>query len=458
MLASSISFCGNNSVMEPSTPNPISKTPVIPTRNVLRWIEPWYVSYAILGALASGAAVILIPLMVDENGGTAIQIGMAIAAQNCGAFSAPLWGWISDRSKAYRLVFFGGFLLIAAGFISFALIKSRSVWIIGSFLIGFGTAASNTVATLFIVEFTPEKEWSQRISWLQTFNAIGSVLGMAGAGLIHPELGMLLAAALVIPALLVGGVGLPVVGGPFHRPHVTISREKLALLARRIEPLTGSVVSHLHALHLSDFNKPLRAAFSSSFGIFLNGWFFFSFGVSSFSSLYPVLMRTSFGMAASWSSLLMSIATAVSIGLYNVAGRLTTRRGPASILSFGIAVRTITLVGLGLLGFSHLRSPLLPAIVLFGLFQGIWPLLSVGSNDLSAALAPFGEGMAMGLFSAAAAIASAGGAIIGGAIADRFGYPSVSLFAAAGTAISFACIFHLTTSERHVPKVAPLLP
>jgi MFS transporter, DHA1 family, tetracycline resistance protein len=442
--------------MESSTPSPINKAPVIPTGNVLRWIEPWYVAYAILGALASGAAVILIPLMVVERGGTAIQIGMAIAAQNCGAFSAPLWGWICDKSKAYRFVFFGGFLLIAAGFISFALIDSRIVWIVGSFLIGFGTAASNTVASLFIVEFTPEKEWSQRISWLQTFNAIGAVLGMAGAGLLHPELGMLLAAALVAPALLVGGMGLPVVSGPFHVPN--INREKLALLARRIEPLTGSVVSHLHALHLSDFNKPLRAACSSSFGIFLTGWFFFSFGVSSFSSLYPILMKNNFGMSVRSSSLLMSIATAVSIALYNVAGRLTTRRGPASILSIGIAIRTMTLIGLGLLALTHLSSPLLPAILLFGLFQGIWPLISVASNDLSAALAPCGEGIAMGLFSAAAAIASAGGAITGGAIADRFGYPTVSLFAAAGTAISFACIFHLATSDRQVPKSAAVLP
>jgi len=28
--------------------------PVIPTQEVHRWIEPWYVAYAILGALASG--------------------------------------------------------------------------------------------------------------------------------------------------------------------------------------------------------------------------------------------------------------------------------------------------------------------------------------------------------------------------------------------------------------------
>jgi fucose permease len=52
-------------------------------------------------------------------------------------------------------------------------------WLACAFLIGFGTGASNTVASLFVVEFTPKDEWSERISWLQTFNALGLVLGMA---------------------------------------------------------------------------------------------------------------------------------------------------------------------------------------------------------------------------------------------------------------------------------------
>jgi predicted MFS family arabinose efflux permease len=90
-----------------------------------------------------------------------------------------------------------------------------------------------------------------------------------------------------------------------------------------------------------------------------------------------------------------------------------------------------------------MASPLLLVVILFGSFQGIWPLLSVASNDLSAALAPFGKGAAMGLFNAAAAIASAGGAIAGGALAERFGYPSASLFAACGTAVALACVFSL---------------
>ena len=121
---------------------------VIPTGNLRRWIEPWYIAYAILGVL-SGAAAILIPLAIANAGGSATQIGAAIAALNVGALFARFWGWISDRSKSYRSIFFSGFLLIADGFVSFALFKSPGFWLFGAFLIGFGTGASNTVASLF---------------------------------------------------------------------------------------------------------------------------------------------------------------------------------------------------------------------------------------------------------------------------------------------------------------------
>ena len=102
-------------------------TAVIPSQNLGRWIEPWYVAYAILGALASGSAVILIPLAVIGRGGSATQVGAAIAALNVGALFAPFWGWLSDRFKDYRPIFFGGFLLIGAGFLSFALTGNASM-------------------------------------------------------------------------------------------------------------------------------------------------------------------------------------------------------------------------------------------------------------------------------------------------------------------------------------------
>jgi MFS family permease len=224
--------------------------------------------------------------VVTNSGGSSTQLGAAIAGLNVGALFAPIWGWAADRSMAYRAIFFSGFMLIAAGFLGFTVMRGFGAWLVSAFLVGFGTGASNTVASLFVVEFTPESEWSQRISWLQTFNALGAILGMAIAGLLQPAFGTFVAALLVIPAIIVGG-------------------------------------------------------------------------------------------------------------------------------------------------------------------QGIWPLLSVASNDLAAELAPIGKGTRMGLFNAAAAAASALGAITGGAVADRFGYESVNVFAAAGALLSLLWVLPL----RNAPQV-----
>ena len=99
-------------------------------------------------------------------------------------------------------------------------------------------------------------------------------------------------------------------------------------------------------------------------------------------------------------------------------------------LGGGYAVRLLAMSGMAVFSYIHPGFGHWGAVVLFALFQGIWPFLSVASNDLSASLAPFGEGPAMGLFNAVAAIASACGALAGGAIADNFGYSAVPLFAA----------------------------
>lgn len=435
----------------PAVPPAAAQKQVIPTKGpVHRWIEPWYGAYAILGALASGLGAILIPLVVTGGGGSSTEIGTAIAAQNIGALMAPFWGGLADRSKAYRSIFFGGFLLIGLGFLAFTVLRGAGAWLAGAFLIGFGTAASNTVASLFVVEFTPAAEWGVRISWLQTFNAAGSVIGMFLAGWLAPRTGTLISALLVLPAIFIGGRGLPVPEDRYPS-FAGLHRDVLARLVKRVEPLTASVITRVHHPRLQDFAL-LGTALRSPFGMFLASWFFFSLAVSAFSSLYPVLMRSSFGMAVSRSSMLIAIVTALSIPLYNLAGRLVSRFGPAAMLGVGIGARAVALLGLGVVALAHLAAAsILPVIILFVLFQGIWPLLSVAANDLAAAAAPFGEGTAMGLFNAAAAVASAAGAIAGGGIADRLGYGAVSIFAGLVALVALACAVPLARQHFEAP-------
>jgi MFS family permease len=427
-------------------PPPPAREVIATHGNVRRWIEPWYGAYAILGALASGLAVIAIPMVVIGDGGNATEIGTAIAAQNIGALFAPVWGAVADKTKYYRFIFFTGFILIGLGFLDLSALTGLAAWTGGAFLIGFGTGASNTVAALFVVEFTPRTEWPQRISWLQTFNAGGSVIGMALAGLLAPRLDTLFAAILVIPALILGGRGLPIPLGPFHAPQPHVPNLDLPHVLHRAGPNGATVATALHRPRLADFLR-LGGALRSGFGLFLLCWFLFSLAVSSFASLYPVLMEKSFAISVAQSSLLMSIATGLSIPLYNYAGRLIGRRGPPAVLGIGIAGRMIALAGLAAVAFADPSWAMLPVLLLFGLYQGIWPLLSVASNDLAAGLAPFGEGAAIGLFNAVAAIASATGAVAGGKVADLFGYPAVSLFAAVVALLSLACVGALTRTR-----------
>ncbi len=244
------------------------------------------------------------------------------------------------------------------------------------------------------MEFTAQAEWSARISWLQTFNASGSVLGMAAAGLLAPRTGMAVAAALVIPALLLGGRGLPVPGGPVHVPHL-LSGHEIAALLRHGGPTAAALHQHRwRPAHILRFCTEC----SSPFGLFLLGWFAFSLAVSSFASFYPVLMSKSFGVPVRDAAAVMSIATVLSIPLYNLAGRIVARAGAVWVLAVGYAGRLLPMAGMAVMAEVSSSQGFWGAIVLAGIFQGVWPFLSVASNDLAASLAPFGEGPSIGLF------------------------------------------------------------
>jgi MFS family permease len=406
-------------------PNTLSSTaPVIATQEPHRWIAPWYGAYAILGACVSGFVPLLVPLEISRTGGSASLIGLSVAVQNLGALSAPAWGSLADHAKAYRPVFFCGFLLIAAGLAIFTWLGGSGAWIGASFLIGLGSGASNTVASLFVVEFNPRPEWHRRISWLQTFSAVGTALGMAAAGYLAPSLGLGIAAGLSLIGLAVGHIGLP---KPVHDlPAQHIPDEKVGQLVRQGGPSAATI--HQHRWGLADCQRVV-GWLKSPFGLFMSGWFAFSFAASAVGTFYPVLMRDGFHVSTKWSAMLISIVFAVTIPLYNLAGRLNERHGPSALLRVGYLVRGGVLLLLGALAFVA-PTPII-AMALYALFQGIWPLVSVSSSDLAATLAPFGEGPAIGLFTAIGAVGSALGSVAAGAIVDLAGYGAMLLFGAA---------------------------
>jgi MFS family permease len=100
------------------------RTTHLPTR----WLEPWYLAYALLGLAVAGAVPILLPLLVSRLG-SAEDVGLVMAAISLGGLLAPLWGSLADRYRLHRALLTGGLLLTAGGLAALPFAPLRAAWL-----------------------------------------------------------------------------------------------------------------------------------------------------------------------------------------------------------------------------------------------------------------------------------------------------------------------------------------
>ncbi|HQU16186.1 MAG: MFS transporter [Gammaproteobacteria bacterium] len=402
-----------------------------------RYMEPWYLAYLLLGAVTAGLVPILLPLMIVAVSHKLSTVAYVMGVFNLGLLTSPAWGLLAERGRLYRGVFFGGFVAVLSGLIVMPLVASAGPWMVLAFVIGAGTAAAATVASLFVLDFAPRTEWEPRIGWLQSFNGAGQVVGLLLAGVFshgHYAAGLWVAALLLAPALYLGGRGLPIArerrAGRERDPHLHLNVRALAGVPRANLP-GGGLLHHSHHINLAAL-RSIRGLLGTPFGRFLGSWFALSMGVAGFFTYFPLLMRSSYGVAPSWTSLTYALAAGVGIALFILSSRWAARSGAAHVYLAGVALR---LAGFGLL----LALFLVPAGAKAGLslagFAAImlaWPILSVSGTDLAARLAPMGEGAAMGLFNASQALATVLGTFAAGPLVHVFGYGVIPVLALAG--------------------------
>src|SRR5512142_3431880 len=149
-------------------------------RSWRQWIEPWYFSYALLGASVAGLAPIMLPLAVGSRGSVA-DIGLVVGAFNLGGLTAPAWGGLADRYGLHRWLLLAGLSLTALALAAFPFIPSLQFELVLALAQGAGAVSAATVANLYIVETHPQSEWNERIGWLQTFYGGGQVTGLVVA-------------------------------------------------------------------------------------------------------------------------------------------------------------------------------------------------------------------------------------------------------------------------------------
>ena len=229
----------------------------------------WYSGYAFQSVVVFGTGAIFMPIVVN-SAGDAAKAGMVMGFFYIGQLRAPLMGTITDRTGRHRLFYLSGYVLLAIGLAIFPFAKLLGFWMALALLQGLGSATSNTVAAMFIVEYKPKEEWDARIGWLQTFYGVGQAAGLGLASVLQarPEMGLLISAGLMIPGMALGARGL-------QPPQAHKKPEKTEFLRISHRP-PRSVHSFLHHYEGTFLNslKRLSGEWRSTFGLYMAGWFF----------------------------------------------------------------------------------------------------------------------------------------------------------------------------------------
>lgn len=415
--------------------------------SIRRWTSPWYTAYAILGAVSAALVPVLLPLMLSTSKHSLADVAWVMGVYNLGLLTSPFWGNLTDKKHKHRVLFFGGFFILMAGLIVLPFVRTLIAWLSVSFILGAGTASVATVATLFVVEFNPENEWSSRIGWLQSFNGAGQTIGLVLAAIFSSKgafnAGIWTGAALLIPAVILGHLGLPVkksqtgISGMIRH----MNFQKLAKFGR-IELIGGGLIRHSHHLNLSALRNS-KKMLRTSFGIFILSWFVSSFGVAAFFAYFPLAMKSAYLVQPGLTSLIYAVAGGIGIALYTGSTNLSAHYGVSTVYKWGLILRLTGFVLLLLLIFFKIPAMSLIASAAFALIILAWPLLSVTGTTLTAELTPVSEGEAMGLYNASGAIATVIGTFIGGPMVSIIGFGAIPVLGVAGLGLSLLLTRHI---------------
>jgi len=400
-----------------------------------RRVAPWYAASASMGLVASGVVPVLLPLLVAQVSHRVDFVAYVTSAYNLGLLAAPLVGSLAERTQAYRMLFLGGLVVIGLAAAGIPTVSDLAPWLGMGIALGIGTAAVTVVGSLLIVDFVPAVEWEPRLGWLQGFSGAGQVAGLLLAAVFtsggaaigqtaigHMSIGMWVAAATTLPALLIGPIGMPV-GRPVVKPHAS--------------PGLGALPHQAHRLSLAAIAR-LPEMLRHPFGRFLLSWFAYNLGTAALFAYFPLLMRRSFGIDPSLTAASYAVSAALGTALFVLAGGWAGRYGDRFLYLLALAVRLVGFLLLGLLMLLVVPGQAGLALLGFGLITLAWPLLSVAGTGLAARLTPIGEGAAMGLLSATGALATVLGTVIAGPAVRELGYSAAIVAGLVGIVVSAA--------------------
>jgi len=334
--------------------------------------------FLVNGAVQSSA--IFIPLLGASLGGSDMQIGLLGASYGAAFLLASLYsGQKSDqRGKLFFIRL--GLLMCTAAFATQLLSLNLIALAAARAFVGLslGVTAAAVVAYAF--------ESGLDMGKFSSFSSLGWIGGAAAATLITDIHRLFLVSSMFCAAAFAMSIFLP-------RPQSEIT-------------IPGG--------HKPNLGEVLKRGRTIYFAVFLR-----HLGATSVFIILPLYLA-SLGVSKSWIAALWGINFVVQFFVMRVLERFE----PARVFAWGQVLSICVFVGYGLV------QSLIPLIFIQVVLGGAWACLYVGALLLVLQASPE-RGTASGVFQATLNLCNAIGPVLGGLIAQQWGYRGVMFFAAA---------------------------
>ena len=409
--------------------------PSIPARPDDRWLYPWGLAYA-----AVGAASLLVPLYGMALGGDALLVGLlaatgAVAGVPGGIAAGRVATEPSNRWPALASSLAAILLSLAA----LPLLVDPWLLVVPNAVIWLAVAVATPVLNLTVVENRPEPQWTERISRLNAAQGYGWVGGLlAGAGWTNALGGdpvfvqrtfFALSAATVLVAAGLVWAWYPCREGPF-----------LSLRALREAATNPDGVVQYHTANspygiqraywrLSARLRRTMRPRNHALGIYLAAVFCFFAGFAVVFGPLPAYL-VHIGLTSDEVFLLFVAASGSTAVFYAWTGSLIRRGSTSRAHASALVVRGVALPAVPLA--VTLTDSLAALLVVFAVIGAAWSVIVVTATELVGRLSAVDRrGQAFGAFTALSGLGTAIGSAVGGTLAVRVGYGAMFLLAVA---------------------------
>ncbi len=391
----------------------------------VKTFEWWMMSNFAMGAGYSAFISLLIPPFVKEVSGDASAAGVVMAIIALGALLGPAIGSFADKYSAHRLLLVLGVAGMALAFIMLALSSDQSqLFALDAIVMGVGVAAVSAVGPVFIVgaRLSQEIEAKQLTTYSLMMPA-GQLVG-----------GLLLAAVTSWTFTQRFWLGAAVMGAALVVVWLTSAAPN-----RRLQAAIAAVGRNSEAV--KEVRKAsLKQVFLSMFGVYLAVLVLSSVASNGVNSQIANIMPNVYGMDEKTTSAMIGLAGLLNIVLFFPAGRWMGRSGGFSPFVAGTVARLVAGLGMAVVGAISDNNVLLGAAFMQVMYNTA-PFVRLVQSSLAVRYASFPAGAASGWVIAASAMGSFLGSLIGGFLADQFGFNSVNWMAAVSAGLSVVVLW-----------------